>query len=92
MGLTSQVWVRRYHPGWYRKYNFILGGAVDGGAQVMVFILSFAVFGASGVPRPFPSVKSTRLPPPFNGLLTPSIVFFLPQVGRKPWQGERGSL
>ncbi|KAH9030094.1 OPT oligopeptide transporter protein-domain-containing protein [Lactarius pseudohatsudake] len=55
VGLTSQFWLRRYHPGWYRKYNYILGGALDGGAQVMIFILSFAVFGASGVSRPFPA-------------------------------------
>jgi hypothetical protein len=68
VGLTSQLWLRRYHPGWYRKYNYILGGALDGGAQVMIFILSFAVFGASGVPQPFPSVKSTSLF--FNQLLT----------------------
>jgi len=54
VGLVSQLWLRRYHPGWYRKYNYILGGALDGGAQVMIFILSFAVFGASGVSRPFP--------------------------------------
>jgi len=40
----------------YRKYNYILGGAMDGGAQTMIFILSYAVFGAAGVERPFPSV------------------------------------
>jgi hypothetical protein len=57
VGLASQLWLRRYHPGWYRKYNYILGGALDGGAQAMIFILSFAVFGASGVLRPFPTVK-----------------------------------
>ncbi|KAL1692785.1 peptide transporter MTD1 [Schizophyllum commune] len=55
IGLVSQLWLRQHHPVWYRKYNYILGGAFDGGAQVMVFILSFAVFGASGVERPFPS-------------------------------------
>ncbi|EPQ56339.1 oligopeptide transporter [Gloeophyllum trabeum ATCC 11539] len=55
VGLVSQLWLRRYHPAWYRKYNYILGGALDGGAQVMIFILSFAVFGASGVGRPFPT-------------------------------------
>ncbi|GJE91208.1 oligopeptide transporter [Phanerochaete sordida] len=54
VGIVSQVWLRRYHPGWYKKYNYILGGALDGGAQVMIFILSFAVFGASGNARPFP--------------------------------------
>ncbi|KAI9447705.1 oligopeptide transporter [Lactarius indigo] len=52
---ASLFWLRQYHPGWYRKYNYILGGALDGGAQVMIFILSFAVFGASGVSRPFPT-------------------------------------
>ncbi|KAI8999139.1 oligopeptide transporter [Trametes punicea] len=55
VGLVSQLWLRKYHPGWYKKYNFILGGALDGGAQVMIFILSFAVFGASGTPKPFPA-------------------------------------
>ncbi|RPD55663.1 oligopeptide transporter [Lentinus tigrinus ALCF2SS1-7] len=55
VGLVSQLWLRRYHPGWFKKYNYILGGALDGGAQVMIFILSFAVFGASGVPKPFPA-------------------------------------
>ncbi|RDB27799.1 Oligopeptide transporter 6 [Hypsizygus marmoreus] len=55
VGLVSQLWLRRYHPGWYKKYNYILGGALDGGAQVMIFILSFAVFGASGVERRFPN-------------------------------------
>ncbi|KAH9972971.1 oligopeptide transporter [Lactifluus volemus] len=55
VGLASQLWLRQYHPGWYRKYNYILGGALDGGAQIMIFILSFAVFGASGVSRPFSS-------------------------------------
>ncbi|KAF9446473.1 oligopeptide transporter [Macrolepiota fuliginosa MF-IS2] len=55
VGLVSQLWLRKYHPGWYKKYNYILGGALDGGAQVMIFVLSFAVFGASGVERPFPA-------------------------------------
>lgn len=55
VGVFSQVWLRRYHPGWYKKYNYILGGALDGGAQVMIFILSFAVFGASGAAKPFPT-------------------------------------
>ena len=30
IGIISQVWLRRYHPGWYKKYNYILGGALDG--------------------------------------------------------------
>ncbi|KAF9225684.1 OPT superfamily oligopeptide transporter [Gyrodon lividus] len=54
VGVVSQFWLRRYHPGWFRKYNYLLGGALDGGAQVMIFILSFSVFGASGTSKPFP--------------------------------------
>jgi hypothetical protein len=57
VGLVSQLWLRRQHPGWYKKYNYILGGALDGGAQVMIFVLSFAVFGASGTEKPFPFVR-----------------------------------
>ncbi|KAF4583571.1 hypothetical protein EYR38_002324 [Pleurotus pulmonarius] len=56
IGLLSQLWLRKWHPGWYKKYNYILGGAMTGGAQVMIFILSFVVFGASGVERKFPHV------------------------------------
>lgn len=63
VGLVSQLWLRKYHPAWYKKYNYILGGALDGGAQVMIFILSFAVFGASGVERPFPKVGNITLVP-----------------------------
>lgn len=54
VGMLSQLWLRRHHPGWYKRYNYILGGALDGGSQVMIFILSFSVFGASGSPKPFP--------------------------------------
>lgn len=87
VGLVSQLWLRRYHPGWYRKYNYILGGALDGGAQVMIFILSFAVFGASGVSRPFPSVSAVRCM--LLGLGTDGL---LVSVGRKSCQRERRSL
>jgi hypothetical protein len=58
VGILSQIWLRRYHRGWYKKYNYILGGALDGGTEMMVLILAFAVFGAAGIPRPFPSVRS----------------------------------
>ncbi|EJD37993.1 OPT superfamily oligopeptide transporter [Auricularia subglabra TFB-10046 SS5] len=45
---VSQYWLRRKHPSWFAKYNYIIGAALDGGTQVMVFILSFAVQGAAG--------------------------------------------
>lgn len=60
LGIFCQWWLRRRHPHWFKKYNFLLGGAFDGGAQITLFILTFAVFGASGTPRPFPSWWGNR--------------------------------
>ena len=39
------------------KYNYLVSAALDGGTSVIVFILSFAVFGASGK-----TVNFRRLP------------------------------
>ncbi|KAF9036163.1 OPT oligopeptide transporter [Panaeolus papilionaceus] len=50
----SQWWLRTRYPRWFMKYNYILAAALDGGTQVMVFILSFAVQGASGDSHLFP--------------------------------------
>ncbi|KAF8169760.1 OPT oligopeptide transporter protein-domain-containing protein [Pholiota molesta] len=50
----SQWWIRTRYPGWFTKYNYVLAAALDGGTQVMVFILSFAVFGAAGNSHLFP--------------------------------------
>ncbi|ANB15872.1 oligopeptide transporter OPT1 [Sugiyamaella lignohabitans] len=51
----SQWYLRVYHPNLFKKYNYILAAGLTGGAQVMVFILSFAVAGASGAGHNFPS-------------------------------------
>ncbi|EIM81122.1 OPT oligopeptide transporter [Stereum hirsutum FP-91666 SS1] len=50
----SQWYLRTRYPKWFVKYNYILGAALDGGTQVMVFLLSFAVQGASGKSHLFP--------------------------------------
>ncbi|KAA1475197.1 OPT superfamily oligopeptide transporter [Dentipellis sp. KUC8613] len=50
----SQWFLRTRYPKWFAKYNYILGAALDGGTQVIVFILSFAVQGASGESHLFP--------------------------------------
>ncbi|KAF2220146.1 peptide transporter MTD1 [Elsinoe ampelina] len=55
VGVFSQVWLRRRRPGIYNKYNYLIGAALDGGSQIVIFLLSFAVFGASGKERPFPT-------------------------------------
>ncbi|KAF8993551.1 peptide transporter MTD1 [Cyathus striatus] len=48
LALFSQYYLRKYRPGWFRKYNFLLSAALDGGTQVMVFVYTFAVGGGSG--------------------------------------------
>ncbi|KAI0842029.1 OPT peptide transporter Mtd1 [Hypoxylon sp. FL0890] len=55
VGVFSQVWLRRWKPNIYNKYNYLIGAALDGGSQLVIFILSFAVFGAGGTPHPFPT-------------------------------------
>jgi hypothetical protein len=53
-GFGAQFYLRKYHPGLFVKYNYLVSAALDGGTQVIVFILSFAVFGASGNQVNFP--------------------------------------
>ncbi|KAN0125414.1 oligopeptide transporter, partial [Lactarius tabidus] len=54
VALFSQWYLRTRYPKWFAKYNYILGAALDGGTQFMVFILSFAVQGAAGTSHLFP--------------------------------------
>lgn len=55
VGFIAQGYVRKHHPEKFIKYNYLVSAALDGGAQVMVFILSFAVFGGSGNAVAFPT-------------------------------------
>ncbi|KAJ7760866.1 peptide transporter MTD1 [Mycena maculata] len=54
LAVFSQYYLRRFRPRWFRKYNFLLSAALDGGTQasklslVMVFVFTFAVGGGSG--------------------------------------------
>ncbi|KIJ51977.1 hypothetical protein M422DRAFT_776315 [Sphaerobolus stellatus SS14] len=55
IGLTSHFYIRKYRAGWFRKYNYLFGAAIDGGAQIFVFIFSFALAGAGGKAVAFPT-------------------------------------
>ncbi|KAF2772894.1 OPT superfamily oligopeptide transporter [Teratosphaeria nubilosa] len=55
VGFVSQVVLRKRYPDIFNKYNYLIGAALDGGSQVVIFVLSFAVWGASGKERPFPT-------------------------------------
>lgn len=54
IGFFSQLYLRKYRPNWFIKYNYVLSAAMDGGTQVLVFILTFAVMGGAGKEVPFP--------------------------------------
>ncbi|RDX43336.1 OPT oligopeptide transporter [Lentinus brumalis] len=55
LAVFSQWYLRKRRPRWFRKYNFLLSAALDGGTQIMVFVYSFAVGGASGTAVLFPN-------------------------------------
>jgi len=55
LAVFSQYYLRKYRATWFRKYNFLLSAALDGGTSVMVFVYTFAVGGGSGTIRPFPN-------------------------------------
>lgn len=54
-GFLVQYYIRNYHPRIFRDYMYLVTGAFDGAAFTVVFILSFAVFGAGGKTVPFPA-------------------------------------
>jgi hypothetical protein len=58
LGFGTQWWLRKHHPHLFNKYNYIVSAALDGGTQVCVFILTFAVFGGSGTSHAFPYVST----------------------------------
>lgn len=37
----SQFWLRKYRGSWFLKYNYVLAAGLEGGTQVMVFLLTF---------------------------------------------------
>jgi len=55
IGIFGQFYLRRYRPKYFVKWNYLVSAALDGGTQVILFILTFAVNGGSGTARPFPS-------------------------------------
>ncbi|KAK1142050.1 hypothetical protein N8T08_008256 [Aspergillus melleus] len=54
-GFFIQFFLRNYHPKIFKDYSYLVTGAFDGASLTVLFILSFAVFGAGGKSHPFPS-------------------------------------
>lgn len=54
-GFYVQYYLRNYRPRIFKDYSYLVTGAFDGASLTVLFILSFAVFGAGGPSHPFPS-------------------------------------
>jgi hypothetical protein len=39
IGFAAQWWARTRRPAWFKKYNYLTSAALDGGSQVILFIL-----------------------------------------------------
>lgn len=74
IGFFGQFYLRRYKPEWFVKWNYLISAALDGGTQVLVFILSFAVFGGSGEAHNFPIWAGNNGGVP-NGMYTDFCMF-----------------
>ncbi|EHK19417.1 uncharacterized protein TRIVIDRAFT_58191 [Trichoderma virens Gv29-8] len=53
-GFFTQFYLRNYRPRIFKDYSYLVTGAFDGASLTVLFILSFAVFGAGGPAKPFP--------------------------------------
>lgn len=54
-GFFTQFYLRNYQPRIFKDYMYLVTGAWDGASLTVMFILSFAVFGAGGPSRPMPT-------------------------------------
>ncbi|CRG91734.1 Oligopeptide transporter 1 [Talaromyces islandicus] len=54
-GFFVQFYLRNYKPRIFKDYSYMIAGAFDGASLTVLFILSFAVFGAGGRSVPFPA-------------------------------------
>jgi hypothetical protein len=55
IGAFGQFYLRKYRPKYFVKWNYLVSAAMDGGTQVLVFLLTFAVQGGGGKATPFPT-------------------------------------
>lgn len=66
IAFISQFYLRKYHPQFFVKWNYLVSAAMDGGTQVLVFVFTFAVFGGSGKAVDFPYWAGTPDPSVHN--------------------------
>lgn len=54
VGLLFQFFIRRRYPEWFLKYKYLLAAAISGGTELLVFVATFTVQGATGREVLFP--------------------------------------
>ncbi|KAJ6035895.1 OPT superfamily oligopeptide transporter [Penicillium herquei] len=54
-GFYVQYYLRNYRPRIFKDYSYLITGAFDGASLTVLFVLSFAVFGAGGASHAFPT-------------------------------------
>ncbi|SCV69384.1 BQ2448_2404 [Microbotryum intermedium] len=56
LAIWSQIYLRKRHPTFFRKYNYLLAASLDGGTDFMVFISTLlAMNGGAGKQYTFPT-------------------------------------
>ncbi|PWN34798.1 OPT superfamily oligopeptide transporter [Meira miltonrushii] len=55
VGLFVQGYLRTYKPEIFKKYAYLVPAGLDGGSLLVIFVLSFAAYGAAGTAKPFPN-------------------------------------
>ncbi|EED24656.1 conserved hypothetical protein [Talaromyces stipitatus ATCC 10500] len=55
IAFVFQWYIRKFYPRFFVEWNYLISAAMDGGTQIMIFILTFAVAGGSGTAHPFPT-------------------------------------
>ncbi|MBW0497058.1 hypothetical protein O181_036773 [Austropuccinia psidii MF-1] len=63
IGFISQYYLRNYRPRWFSDYNHVLSAALDGGTQLTVLFLSFAIGGGAGLSVNLPHYFLNPAPP-----------------------------
>ena len=43
LSLTIMGYVYRYHPVWFRKYNYLLGVGLDCGTELLTTVMTFGI-------------------------------------------------
>lgn len=61
LAFWSQYYLRRWKPDWFLRFNYVLCAGLDGGTQVIISIMTFALFGASGKAVPFPAYWGNKV-------------------------------